>query len=233
MNKKIVVIVTICIAVIAFCSVAIAQNYNLIHKKSSELTAVEEYIAEAEAKGEKVSDELYEKKKWLEEYDRQVAKDFEKCQKEVEELMIQRANAPKDEKGNPIVPDNPYRYNEVVPYDYLGIYSGKDHYDGMFAMEAQYAMYQFTTTARTPYSVLVSGCSSDDSTIGIIYELKKNPLDCTEGIRRNEYTYPEKGTINFKELKEDNTILTFTFGDDQEGYFILSSSEAIFEPYKK
>lgn len=227
-----VVIVTTCIAVIAFCSVAIAQNNNLTHKKFPELTAVEEYIAEAEAKGEKVSDELYEKKKWLEEYDRQVAENFEKSQKEIEELMIQRANAPKDEKGNPIVPDNPYMYDPVVQYDDLGVYYGKNHYDGLFVRESQYAMYQFTTTARTPYSILVSGCSSDDSTTGAIYELKHNPLDRTD-TNRNEYTYPEKGTINFKGLEENNTIVTFTFGDDQEGYFILLSSEAIFEPYKK
>lgn len=233
-SKKLILVI-LCISTLLVIVASNAENKvdpSKIIQGQDVLDDLTKHTQKLELEGKEVPKELVKKEKWLDDYITAEKKKSAKNEEQTLALMQQRENAIKDEKGSPNMPENPYIGEEVIPYDDLGIFLGKQYYDGLYAKESEYEEYAFCTTSRSPYSILISGYSKKDLNDGIIYELKKNLQDVMD-TQRNIYVFPDKGNIRLTSLVEDNTIVTFMYNDNMEGYYILSSSTAVFEPYQK
>lgn len=149
----------------------------------------------------------------------------------VARLNRERATAPRDEKGNPIIP-NPLPSDDSRPHPFsdIGIYYDRDHIEILFASYIEYDKYNFTSVATSDYNKIISGSMKADAAKGVIYEIKLDPNDVMN-TQRNVYEYPDVGTIVLDELFIDKNIVTFTYNQNQKGYFDLSSSTAVFDEY--
>lgn len=203
-----------------------AEGY--LNPKMAELTKMkEEYIR----RGEKVPEELEAKiegEKEYEAYLRETEKKRLEYEKEHEKKL---KNAPKDEKGNPILNVEPLKHGfGYFPKEQQVIKKvDTDPSTPGFIFGRGMLEYEINTMAKSNISILASGCKKDNEDVGVIWQKIYSPTEFEVSVEK--YEYPGKGAITFKSYADDNNILIFTYGDGQEGYFDVRANEAVFEKY--
>ncbi|HOG46350.1 MAG TPA: hypothetical protein PLB78_06865 [Anaerolineae bacterium] len=160
-------------------------------------------------------------------YDKYAREQETKCAQEVASLEKQRAEASKDAKGNPVLPElptaNPQSGTSSV---IVGVFPDTAP---MQVPSAAREGLDFSTIAYAPHDILIAASEKEDKTVGVLFYLRGNADgDCYD---EHVYRYPGRGPIVLESLAADNGIVTFRWGDGQAGFFALASGTASFAAY--
>jgi hypothetical protein len=204
------------------------DNMGYLNPKVGELTRLkEEYIR----KGEKVPEELEAKIEFEKEYEVQLREDEKKRLEDEKEYQEKIKNAPKDEKGYPILNTTPLKHGFGYFSEEAQVIEKMEEDDSTpsHVFGRRMLEYKINTMAKSKTSILASGCRKDNEDIGVIYNKIYSPTEFE--ISLGKYEYPGKGGITFKSYADDNNILIFSYGDGEEGYFDSRTNETVFEKY--
>ncbi len=150
-----------------------------------------------------------------------------KCAQEVATLEKRRADAPKDEKGNPVLQgEYAPKFETVAPRDKVFVVQENttDYLPSALRDELD-----ITSTAYAPYDILIAANDKEDKAMAFIYDFKSNPN--YYGFEEREFRFPGKGPLVLQALVDDNSIVTFHWGSGQEGFFDLRDNTATFNAY--
>lgn len=157
-------------------------------------------------------------------YDRYAREQETKCAREVATLEKQRAEASKDAKGNPPLPETPMASPQPGTSSViLGVFPDTAP---MQVPSAAREELDFSTIAYAPHDVLIAASEKRDKTAALLYHLKGNAD--SNGYEEHVYRYPGRGPIVLEALAADNEVVTFRWGDGQSGFFELKSGTASF-----
>jgi len=136
-------------------------------------------------------------------------------------------NAPKDEKGEPIIPLKEIKPDLNNPYPDAGYIGEKG--SGLTFFPVIYKNMDFYNYIIAQYHILVSAKYKDSGKV-IILNIYQSPDGKNDYREENEL---EKGIdkIYFTGLSKDMKYALFTYNNDLEGYFDLDGNKAHFTKY--
>jgi len=221
MTKKIACLLCLTLVFTFVGAITIAQN-NL--QKSDRLQKLE-----------KEKNELFEKNKKVPfNLEKEIIRLTDETQKDViaknnkQKYLEKVKNAPKDEKGNPILSNKVIDRSRKPRKDTGLLESGEQ----FFSTQKEREKYDFSNAAITDYSIIIAASYSKDKETGVIYQIQLDPNDIMTSYH-NEYEFENKGMITLVSLEDNNNIVTFRCKNGEEGYFDVRNSQAVFERYKK
>lgn len=220
------IITLISIFILSVGALVAAQGKGEHKFKTQELIDLENYKANLEKSGQSIPEEINKKITLEEKESEKIAKEQIKREVEIQEIKKKIANAPKDEKGNAILEDEP-KPQKPQPYEDVGKVYDELNARTFFPAHGD-EKYEFKTTITAPYSILISGNIKKDISTGFIYIINNDP-NANSG--RIEHLYPNVGEIRFQKLISNDNIAIFSYGDRKEGYFDIGKNTAFFTPY--
>jgi len=134
MHKKTVPLLAAALAVLlagAFGHRAASEPSGPVYK-SRELIMLEQAKSELEDEGKEVPEELLRKIEWETEYSRLMAPEMKKRELEIRQIEAMRAKTPKDEKGNPILPEPEFPEYQPEPYKEAGQVGDREYAESFF-----------------------------------------------------------------------------------------------------
>lgn len=172
------------------------------------------------AAGARIPNWLVRKREFEAKYEKTAKQEQENRAQEVEKM---RAEAPKDEKGNPVIPGEPVSLNlEIRPVEDVRVI---ERTTTVYLTSPKREGYVFTSEAYAPYNVLIAASDREDSTTGVIFHVTFTP----DGMQINEQKFPGNGPIVLESLTDDNNVVTFQWGSSGRGSYDLRNGTAFFE----
>lgn len=213
--------------VLALGGVTFAKNMDIFQNK--ELVLLEKEKQRFMAENKPVPEELSKKIEVEKRQNEILQQVWERRKQEIAEIQNERLSAPKDGKGNPLLPDRSPALVKAEPREEVGIIRGKDYAKTFFPpFEAK--NLDFSSTITAPYNVLIAGSENGNPNNTFIV----NVITYKEGGggTRERYDFVGKARIVFDGLEKGNQIVLFQYGDGEKGYFDLNTNVAYFEPYQ-
>lgn len=223
---KILSLTVICVFMFLAVGIAFAQTMNKSTSKSAQLLELESKKQEYLQKNEKVPFDIEKEIYHL----KGLAKAEENLQEEVAKIEKKRAEAPKDEEGNLILPNNASKFEKTLPNEEVGEIGKAEYAYTFFPTQMEREKYDLTSIIKAPYDIIIAGSYSSNKDNGVLYHIKTSP-DSSETVRE-ELKFDGKGKIVIESLEADNNFVTFRYGNEEKGYFDLKNNKAVFEKYQ-
>jgi hypothetical protein len=195
--------------------------------KTRELIMLEQEKSKLKDAGKEIPEELPRKIEWETAYSRFLASEMKKREQEIRQIEEMRAAAPKDEKGNPILPEPEFPEVQPEPYQEAGQVGDREYAESFFPRYYTYK-YEFTSAIIASYDVLVSGIDRDDANRSFIIRINNAAKRDEPG--REQFDFEGAGVIRFVKLIDDRVAI-FRYDGDREGFFDLAENKAEFRPY--
>jgi hypothetical protein len=230
MNKKAWLLPTIALAVLLSSAIghhAASEPTGPTTFKTRDLIMLEQMKAELEAEGKEFPEELLRKIEWETAYTTFLAQEMKKSELEIRQIEEMRAKAPKDAKGNPILPEPEFPEVQPEPYKEAGQVGDREYAESFFPRSFT-SKNELVSAITAPYDVLVSGIDRDDANRSFIIRINNAASRGEPG--REQFDFEGIGAIRFVKLIDDRMAI-FHYDGGREGFFDLAENKAEFRPY--
>lgn len=229
MKKKTFIVSSTILITLLSGTLGIFASSDFVHSvyKTNELILLEQAKFEFETQNKEVPDYILEKIKAEAEYSQTHAYELQKREKEIQQIEEIRKNAPKDEKGNPIIPIPTFTKIKPEPYEEAGQVGNREYAESFFPRSFTYNN-DLVSAITSSYHVLVSGIDKNNPEHSFIIHI--NNIAEGDQPSREQFDFTGKGPIIFEKLIDDH-IATFKFDGDQEGHFDINDNSISFSAY--